>query len=422
MAIASSVLNFQSTSRTSYWSEKYTTIKENLPGVYKAQKIALDVLAGLSSTASVSVGVATIISAVTFPAGLSAFLVLLAVAGTFILLSRNIVDYNDPTTLQALRKEVSFSTFDQCVKRHSLKIMLKYSIPEPARFNELVKGKVQSLSFVEGRKFHIQLLRLVAKYTGETSSLSSEIQSLIDWNAKWREETRGLPCSTILEKYPIELLNNTPNFHPQELVFLRDAKSQMKHAWNECNRKMKELSASFEAQIKPHQQILVRSLAQSDENYVVKWDPERLTTMQAAHDAEVRGIELNTQSILSQLQKGIDAIDRRLQDRALLNPEKAELYAQKKNFTTQKVAAVQNGNRLKQVALGKFTEKRRVCAIDIQSADAVRQNEYAIAQAEFLRQCAVINQQRDQSLASYKAEHALVKQQIEQAYERGFSS
>lgn len=422
MAIAPSISSFQSTAPTSYWSEKYTTLKESLPGVYKAQIIALNVLAGLSASASLSVGVVTIIGAVTFPAGLSSFLVLLVVAGTFILLSRNIVDYNDPTTITALRREARASTFDQCVKRHGLKIMLKYSLPECSDFKELIKGKVKNLSFIQARKFYPELLRGIAKYTGETSSFYCEIQSLIDWNAKWREETRGLPCSTILDRYPIELLENTPNFQPQELVFLRDAKAQMGHIWNEYNRKMKELAISFQAQIKPHQEILERSLAQSDESYVVKWDPERLTTIQVDHDVEVRQIDLNTQSLLSQLQRGIEAIERRLKDRALLNPQKAELNAQKKYFITQKVAAVQNANRLKREALGKFTEKRRVCAICIQSADAARQNEYEIAQAEFSRQCAVINQQRDQILAIYKAEHALAKQQIDLAYQRVISS
>lgn len=408
-----------SSSHRLYVPTNVSSYKENLPGVYKVQKIALNIIAGLSLTVGLAVGGAAIFSSVTFPVGLSVFIVLVAVAGAFALLSRNVVDYNDPKVQEILREQTNTSSFDQLVKRHGLKVVLKYFIPEPVRFKEIVKEKIQSLSFTEARKFHIQLMMVIEAHTStQIFPEFHEIKTLIDWKSKWCEETRGLPACAILERYPIQLLENCPGFDDRELNFLRDAKIRIDRSWGEYKRKMKDLAASFETQIKPHQLQLERAISQADESYVAKWDPEKLTVIQAEYNAEVKEIDTNMQAILAQIQGNLTAIEIRLKDRGLSNPQKVELVNRQKYFVVQRAAAVQNTDRLKSQALERFTEKRRACARDIQTADTVRQSEYEAAQTEFARQSTLINQQRDQSIANYKEDHIFVKQEINEDYLR----
>jgi hypothetical protein len=388
----------------------------------KTQIISLRVLAGVLGAASLTLVGLTIGSVLSLPIGLGVGIPLLILGIISVGMSCSIYDYQDPQVIENFRKEAETMTLDQIVSKHGWKKVFEYGIPLPERFQVLYNEKMSKLD-VE---------RMIAFY--ETATNEYEQASHVEfeytflppkhWKAKWKEETTGLSCVQIFQKYSIKQLRKYEILSEEEAGILDRLSGQYTQAQqiqrDECvkvqeafhlatNHLRKDLDFAIELADRTYKSCLAhRYMHEIEEQFSNA--KKAIEEQKHARIAQAEASFLRLQNTLTNNgEKNYSDLSE--EQRAFVDRLKQELAETKQR---EESIAQQNHQAVYQEYLG----KRRRYAEEIARADAERQRIVLVAQRRFDDATAPQRRERDGRLAVIQAAFAQRCEEINSEYNR----
>lgn len=359
----------------SFIASKFSQIYRSIPNIEKIQKTALKVLIVAAFIGVAAVSCAALAGVMAFPPALGAILALSAASGVFYLIQTKITDYQDPEVLKTLKKEAVMLDWNQLIKRHGIANVLKYEIVDAKRLKELLHVKLEKQSFLGALHLYHKVVQFIV-----TSSIHPEevlsvlkMEDVLDWDGKWKSETRGLLLSDIFEHYDLSELQKCKGFDERVLSFLKAAQARLSRAEESYQRRMLDLQENVNQQIRPFQEELEKRLSEAEEAYVAKWDPQRIADIEVDYRTAIIAIMAEKEKTLATLQQTEDQIHHELLRGRVTLERKAKLQNDKELIAKQRIDAEQLQITKKKEAHQAFIERRRLCALEIQSADDVRE-------------------------------------------------
>lgn len=401
-------------------TSKFSQLHNSIPNIEKIQKIALKVLIVAAFVGAAAISCAALAGAMAVPPALGAILALAAASGVFYLVHTKIIDYKDPEVLKTVRDEALKLDGKQLIKRHGIANVLKYEIVDARRLRELLQATLEKLPFLEALRLYHKIGKLVTSFARHPDEMLSLLkrEDMLDWNSKWKRETSGLSLGDILERYDVHELQTCKGLNEGMLAFFSAAKARMSRAEEVYQSMMLELQEEVKDRIRPFQWELEEHLAEAEEVYVAKWDSQRVKDIEADYKGALAAIIEEKNKTLAALQRSEDQMHREL-SRGRVSPErKAKLQNDKKLIAKQRAEALELDVRKRKEAHLVFIERRRLCALEIQSADEVREADFERARAAYSAHIAPILEKRDNRKAMISADFASVKMNLEQEYQR----
>lgn len=200
----------------------------------KIKQVSLYVFSGISL---VSAGI-ILASASPLSLSLAAAIPLAIASGTLFYYASHLIDYENPQTVAALRKEALLAPLQELIKKHGWEKLFLHAILEPSDFDSAYRCYAKTISFKE-----ILTLYKEAKRTLDQIKRQDvyTLPSPAEWKDLFQKETQEMRCDEIVKKYPIGELKAFPILNSKQLELL----AQSEIALHEFDREEIALEKQF---------------------------------------------------------------------------------------------------------------------------------------------------------------------------------